>query len=64
MSHVAKNPACEFSAAFRAKLQQLVDDTPGFEDPDFQVSGADLVDWFGEFRAEVKELLAQSGEGK
>lgn len=41
----------------RAKLKQLLDDTPGF-DRDQEVSGADLLDWFAEYRAEVKALLS------
>ncbi|NOG53198.1 MAG: hypothetical protein HND57_02525 [Planctomycetes bacterium] len=38
-------------------LQEAIDRWPEFES-DEQVNGADLVDWFSQWRARVKEMLA------
>lgn len=57
-------------SALRAKLQEAVDEWPQFDvttdappslnsmyEEDSSVNGGDLVEWFGIWRAQVKELL-------
>lgn len=41
-------------------LQEAVDSWPSFDHPYEQVSGADLVDWFYEWRERVKELMGHA----
>ncbi|TSP14057.1 hypothetical protein [Cupriavidus campinensis] len=42
----------------RAKLQELIDGTTGFNDADEEVDGCDLVDFIGEFRPTAIAALA------
>lgn len=40
-------------------LRQLIEDTAVF-DTDMSINGADFIDWFAEYREELKSLLGGS----
>lgn len=70
----AADPVCAAApsdSALRAKLQEAVDEWPKFDvdetamplpgcipEDSAEVNGGDMVEWFGIWRAQVKELLA------
>jgi hypothetical protein len=44
-------------AHFRVLLERAVDSWPEFDDEDEDVNGGDLVEWFSQWRDEVKDAL-------
>ena len=38
-------------------LQQLIEMTEDFDDPEAEIPGADFVEWFGECRQDLKRAL-------
>jgi hypothetical protein len=46
-----------------AQQEKLVNDWPEFDEPEEAVSGAEAVDWLGEFRQEAKALLSEIDHG-
>ena len=58
MSNPTKTPlATGKFEKFHALLEEAVNAWPEFDDDTAPVSGADLVEWFGAWRDEVKKAL-------